>query len=513
VRLQVEKITKSFPGTLALRDVDLAVEAAQVHGIVGENGAGKSTLVRIISGEIGASSGSILIDGVRSSFRSPVDALRSGIALVSQEGNLIPYFTGAENIALGSETRIAGILLDHRKMLQEARQLAQRYFPGFDLQLNVLVSELPPEDRKVVEILRALRRTARVLILDEPTATLQAGAKERLFEVIAQLKQQGLSVILISHFLHEILQHSDQITVLRDGAVVHSGATDRMNEAELIRRMIGSPRDLWQQLRTTAAPGPTEATARPRLETRALSGAGFHDVSLQVGPGEIVGLVGLTGAGHRQFAEALYGAERVTHGTVLLDGKEIRVRSTTHAREAGIALIPDSRMTKALFPEWTLKENLSAVHLADVAFGGTVIRRRREIATARTIMRELDIRAAGEDQGIEELSGGNKQKASIGRWLFSDRRRSEYKLCIIIEPTEGVDVGAKTEIHKLIAGLAEGDTAVLLISSDFAEVEALTDRLYVFRAGTVVSSFSHEAFSEEAIANAMAKADDQRDHG
>jgi len=502
VHLQVESVTKHFPGTQALRGVDLSVVPGRVHGIVGENGAGKSTLVRIIAGEMAPTSGTIVVDGQQREFRSPLDALRTGIAIVSQEGNLIPYFTGAENISLGSETRFAGVFIDQRRVLAEAKALARHHFPGFDLSLDTVVSDLPPEDLKLIEILRALRREARVLILDEPTATLQATAKTMLFDVIRHLKTQGIAVILISHFLNEILEQSDDITIMRDGNVVGTGPADRFDEAEVIRLMIGSTLELRQHAHTLDV---RPAGAAPRIETIGLSGKGFTGVDLSVQPREVVGLAGLTGAGHRAFAEALYGVEPVHAGRIVIDGHEVRIGSPTRARDAGIILVPDSRMVKALFAEWTVKENLSVGHLGDVAPTGGLIRSDLETKASRAVVDSLSIRTSGGDQRIEELSGGNKQKVSIGRWLFSPQRIEAYALCIFIEPTEGVDVGAKSEIHNIIADIAARNAAVLLISSDLSEIRALCHRIVVFSRGRVVAQFDHESVSDEAVSTAMAE--------
>jgi ribose transport system ATP-binding protein len=502
VQLQVESVTKDFPGTQALRGVDLRVLPGRVHGIVGENGAGKSTLVRIIAGEMPPTSGTIVVDGQTREFRSPLDALRTGIAIVSQEGNLIPYFTGAENISLGSETRFAGVFVDQRRVLAEANELARHHFPGFGLSLDTVVSDLPPEELKLIEILRALRRDAQVLILDEPTATLQATAKAMLFDVIRHLKAQGIAVILISHFLNEILEQSDDVTIMRDGYVVGSGPAEGYDEAEVIRLMIGGTLELRQHAHTLEE---RPVDAAPRIETIGLGGKGFTDVSLSVQPSEVVGLAGLTGAGHRAFAEALYGVERVRTGRIVIDGREVRIGSPTRARDAGIILVPDSRMVKALFGEWTVKENLSVGHLGDVAPVAGFIRGALETKASRSVVDGLSIRTSGDDQRIEELSGGNKQKVSIGRWLFSPHRLEQYALCIFIEPTEGVDVGAKSEIHNIIADIAARNAAVLLISSDLAEIRALSHRVVVFSRGRVVARFDRDAISDEAVSTAMAE--------
>lgn len=500
--LQLRNISKQYSGITVLHDVSMDVARGEVHGLVGENGAGKTTLVSILSGSLAPSAGEIAVEGQVRSFAAPHDALRAGIAHVSQEGSLVPYLTGAENILLGAEPRTAGLLISSRRLYAEAQALAKRTFPHRKLELRTPVEELSYADQKVIEILRALRAAAKVLILDEPTASLPADDKERLSSLIRELAGRGITVILISHYLQEILALSDRITVLRDGVQITTLGAEEATEELLVRHMLARNEGrLADKVDATARP--QRGGTPPRLEVKGLTGERFAGVDLSVGPGEVVGLVGLVGAGQIEFAEALYAASPRTAGEVLLDGQLLGAKTPREALRSGVCLVPDQRMLKALLAEWTVRENLSLVHLGDVRLGALpLVDGVQERRLGRGVVDRLRIKASSLEQPTQELSGGNKQKVSIGRWLF-ERTGKDYRVMVFVEPSEGVDVGVKEEIHSLIRGMAESGMSVIVVSSDLLEVAALAHRVGVFKQGRLVTELEGD-IDEEALISAMA---------
>ena len=503
-------ISVVFPGTRALDGVTVVVEAGETHAIVGENGAGKSTLVKVLSGLQAPTSGAVEIGGNPVIFSGPSSALAAGIALVSQEGSLVPSLSGAENIFLGHERRRGGLVIDQADLSRRANALRQQHFPDTSINLDCPVQELPHASQKIIEILRALSRAAKVLILDEPTASLPARDREQLVRVIRELARGGLALILISHFLGEVLDLADRITVLRDGRQVATLGRGEAREENLVELMLSRTLTKVEQERRpapdlTAAGRPQPA---PRLAVMGWSGPGFGPVDLSVQPGEILGLVGLSGAGQVPFVESLYGAVSTKAGRLELDGRVQKVSTPRAARAAGIGLVPDTRMTKALVASWTVRENLSVLHLrqgAALINALPLISSRRERQAAAQQMRRLQIKAHSSDQLVSELSGGNKQKVSIGRWLFGrdETAPSAYRVMIFVEPTEGVDVGVKAEIHRLIRDLASSGVGVLVVSADLLEIEALADRVAAFGGGRVTGFLERADFSEAAFVRQM----------
>lgn len=489
-------ITMQFPGTRALDGVSVTFRSDEVHGLIGENGAGKSTLVSVLGGSLAPTSGRIAIGDAPVRLKSPRDALLRGIAHVSQEGSLVQALSGAENILLGAEPRNAGVIAKGR-LKAEAAALVKLWFPEVAIDLDAPVGGLPMADRKVVEIVRALRGDIRLLILDEPTATLPAREKEQLWNIIRGLPKQSVGVILISHFLSEIKALSDRITVLRDGRHVVTEKADQLGESQLVDLMLRRSGDSKpkEQIEASRAKGDI-----------ALSIAGWQAGRIQVPQfhvrsGEIVGLIGLTGSGHFGFARSLYNPAGVKFERCEVAGKPIAPHKGLTMRDAGVALVPDHRMENALIGEWDLRENLAMVHPQHAVVMTGVLSRRREEAEAQRVMRLMNVKAHSSAQALKTLSGGNKQKISIGKWLYGAQDR--YKVMIFIEPTEGVDIGAKAEIYAEMRRLAGQGVAIIIASSDLIEIETMADRVVPFVNQAARTELGRPHFSEKAFITAM----------
>lgn len=500
--VSLSQIVMSYPGTLALDQVSTEFRFNEVHGLIGENGAGKTTLVSILGGSKSPTSGNITIDGTEVKLASAGDALRKGIAHVSQEGSLVPGLTGAQNILLGDEPRMILGVIDKRKLIVRADALLKRWFPQVSIDLDQQVDMLPMADQKIIEIVRALRGNVRLLILDEPTATLPAREKESLWQIIKTLPHQGVGIVLISHFLSEIKALSDRITVLRDGRHIATLDAENSSEAQLIDLM----------LQRTGGKGPTEQdTSQTRnlgpvvMEVSDWQAGGVSVDNFVIRSGEIVGLIGLTGAGHFGFARSLYAASGKTAGTCRFDGVSIARIDARTMQKKGVALVPDHRMENALIGDWDVRENLAMVHPSYATLGSTgILSMRREAREADRTMQLMNVKAHSRSQFVKDLSGGNKQKVSIGKWLYG--ADDHYRLMILIEPTEGVDIGAKREIHAQMRRLANKGIAVLVTSSDLLEIADVADRVIPFVNGKPGPQIERSAFSEAKFIAAMAGA-------
>jgi len=496
-------IVMQYPGTRALDAVSVEFRFDEVHGLIGENGAGKTTLVSILGGSKQPTSGRIEIDGVDVTLHSAGDALGKGIAHVSQEGSLVPALNAAQNILLGDEPSTLGVI-DRKALKRRAGELMATWFPEVSIDLEAPVQSLPMADQKVIEIVRALRRDIRLLILDEPTATLPAREKESLWAIIRSLPQRGVGIVLISHFLSEIKALSDRITVLRDGRHIATVAAADTTEAQLIDAMLQRSGD------ASAAMVDAGEQRRPGETVFELSGlrAGHVEVDhFAIKAGEIVGLIGLTGAGHFDFARAIYTGEHddkpVVAQRIELKGERPARINARNMQRRGVAFIPDQRMENALIADWDLRENLAMVHPEHAAMAGLgVLSPMRESREAGAIMGALKVKAYSSAQMLKDLSGGNKQKISIGKWLYGAHDR--YTLMIFVEPTEGVDIGAKRDIHAHIRQLAAQGVAIIVTSSDLIEVAEVADRVIPFVNGRPGSEIGRRDFSEQHFIAAMA---------
>jgi ABC-type sugar transport system ATPase subunit len=488
VHAEVRGVGKRFGGVQALRGIDLAIERGTVHGLVGENGAGKSTLGRIIAGVHRPDEGELLIDGNQVAYHSPRDALADGVTMIAQEPTLVPRRSVIENVFLGIEEGRAGVL-DNGEMRRRYRALVER--AGFELRPNALVGPLGVADRQKVEILRSVARNAKLIVMDEPTAALTFDEADRLFTIVRGLRERGTTILYISHFLSEVLELVDSVTVLRDGLHVRTAPAAKETPASLVSAMLGRSMEL-----TFPPKQPPVPDAPVVFAVRGLTRPGVvHDVSFEIHAGEIVGLAGLIGSGRTEVARAIFGADKGS-GEVELEGRRVRIRTPREAIRKGIAMLPEDRKNQGLHMQRSIVENVTLPHLDTVSAAG-VVTQRQEWRRVAELMRRLDVRATSPGAKVATLSGGNQQKALFSKWLFRRPR-----VLLADEPTRGVDVGAKRGIYELIHSLAAEGMAVLLISSEHEEVLGLAHRVLVMRGGRLVAEFDEQTMSEDAVVRA-----------
>ncbi len=477
-------ISKSFPGVRALADVDITLEAGEVLGIVGENGAGKSTLMKVLAGQYRADEGEMTLGGERFSPRRPRDALDAGIIVIHQELSLFPDRSIAENLYLGNLPQTAGFI--HRRSMEEkaARLLAR---VGLKVPPQTLVRRLGIAQQQLVEIARALSRAAKVIVMDEPTATLTTAEQRTLFATVAELKAAGVGIVFISHHLEEVFEICDRVTVMRDGQVVETRATAAWTEPELIRAMVNRPIEAM-------FPPRAAEIGKPLLEVEGLGSPGrFENVSFAVRSGEVVGIGGLIGAGRTEVLKAIYGA-LASVGEVRIEGRPARAGSPRQAIAAGIALVPEDRKAEGLVLAFSVGRNIAMSVLERMAAFGMFLRGRRMDALARRTIDAMRIRTPGVETTVGNLSGGNQQKVVFGRSLSTEPR-----VFLLDEPTRGIDVGAKVEIYRLIGELAERGAAILVVSSDMVELLGLCDRVLVMREGRLAGALDRPEFSQERV--------------
>ena len=473
--LQMRGISKTFPGVKALNDVQLTVYPGEVHALMGENGAGKSTLMKILSGAYTADpGGEILVDGKPVHITGPLSAKSHGIAIIYQELSLSPNLTVAENIYLGREAR-RGAMVDRAGMYAGCADVLARL--GATFGPRTMLGDLSIAERQMVEVARAIHAYSRILVMDEPTTALSSRETQRLFDLIRRLKNEGLAIIYISHRMAEVYELSERVSVLRDGGYVGTLPHQDIKPESIVRMMVG--RDLSSFYKKEHGGG---STGRPVLEVSGLSdGKRVKSGSLVVHAGEVLGLAGLVGAGRTELARLIYGAEPHTAGTIKLNGKAVSFRTPADAISAGLVYLTEDRKAQGLFLDMSVGENINLnVIQRDAKFGGWLDRgraRQRSLAAIKA----LTIRVPGPDMQIGALSGGNQQKALLSRLL-----ETQPKVLILDEPTRGVDVGAKSEIYRIIDDLAKGGAAVLVISSELPEVVGIADRVVVMREGETV---------------------------
>ncbi len=480
--VEVRDVSKRFPGVQALDGVSLDIRPGEVHAVAGENGAGKSTLMKLLSQLEKPSEGTILVEGERVKFRNPRHAQRLGIAMVHQEFALAPHLTVAENLALGRERSHGGLIVRGTEK-QHARELLERVGLGIDPGRRV--STLSVADQQRVEIAKALAVNAKVVIMDEPTATLTEAEIEDLFRLIEQLKDEGIAIFYISHRLEEVVRIADRVTVMRDGEVVETVEKGDVDESKLVSLMVGREID-------TLYPKQECEIGEVLLRAEGITRPGvLLDCSFEVRAGEILGFAGVVGAGRTELARAVFAADPISAGRVKLDGEELRLKSPRDAIASGIGYLTEDRKSEGLAMQLSVEQNVT---LARIPGPGIWIDRKTERDVARKRRDELDIRTPSLRRAVESLSGGTQQKVVVAKWL-----ETEARVLFFDEPTRGIDVGAKAEIFKLMGDLAAQERAIVLISSYLPELTNMCDRIVVVRDGQTVGELTREEFDEERI--------------
>ncbi len=493
--LQMTGIAKRYPGVLALDDVTIELHAGEVLALLGENGAGKSTLLKILSGAERPDDGKINLDGKDVRLSGPLDAQERGIVTIYQEFNLIPTLSIAENVLLGKEPVNALGLVDWRAMDRHARAIVAEV--GLDLDPRRLVADLSVAEQQMIEIARALSLDSRLIIMDEPTSALSESEVPRLFEIIAGLKERGVSVIFVTHRLEEVLEVCDRATVLRDGKLVGHAPIADLDVDRIIQMMVG------REVERLFAHRPNHDTGEiallvdgvcSRVDRLNLHATRLIDIDLTVRYGEILGLAGLVGAGRTELARAIFGADPIDSGSIRVEGRDVSLTSPEDAIRAGVGLVPEDRKQQALFLSLAVKTNLSiaAIDRLSRLFGW--IDRRAEDAMIERYGDRLAIKMANPEQEVGNLSGGNQQKVVLARWLAL-----EPKVLIVDEPTRGIDIAAKSEVHQLLFELAESGIAIIVISSELPEIMTVSDRIVTMREGRITGELMAEDASEEKL--------------
>ena len=499
--LSMRAISKSFGGIPALSAATLDVAAGEVHALIGQNGAGKSTMIKLLTGYVARDAGEISFDGAAFEASSPQDAQSKGISTIYQEINLVPYRSITENICLGRESRRFG-LLDWAAMHAEAKALLSRF--QIDVDVRRPLMRFSTATQQMVAIARAIGFKAKLVIMDEPTSSLDEREVKVLFDVIRQLKNSGVSVIFVSHKLDELYAVCDRVTIMRDGRTVKIADMKDISKVELVASMLG--RDVAQVAKSaTAFGGRSPHIGAVALEASHLSaGHKVHDVSFSVRSGEIVGFAGLLGSGRTETARLVFGADPMRSGSFAIDGVPYAPREPADAIAKGVGFASEDRKLEGIIPDMSVAENLTLALLPQFTRAG-VIDSAKQRAVVEKFITSLGVKCASPDQPIRELSGGNQQKVLLARWLAMSPR-----LLILDEPTRGIDVGAKAEIQRIIKQLAEDGLGVLMISSELEEIIEGSDRVFVLREGHNVAEFSHDQASEAAVMSAMAHGEANR---
>jgi ABC-type sugar transport system ATPase subunit len=491
--LQMEKVSKHFPGVQALEQVDFEIYPGEILGLVGENGAGKSTLIKILSGAYTKDQGLIQFQGQSVDFRNPHAAQEHGIATIYQELALVPHLSVAENVFLNREPRRFPLPggVDFKKMRKQTEAIMADL--GVHISGDRLVKDLTIASQQMVEIAKAVSRNASLLLMDEPTSALSSKEVDVLLDLMRRLKQKGVSVVFVSHRLEEVLRVVDRIVVMRDGRRVGDLAAEEATEAKLIHLMVGREVGLFPKIEVP--------TGEPVLEVRDISGqSGVHNVSLTVHKGEIVGLAGLIGAGRTELVRLICGADRRSGGVILIDGKEVRINSPSSAVAHGIGWVPEDRKQHGLVLGMDIKQNTTLAILRRISswFGAVSLKNEKEITSH--YRESLSIATSDLSKIVKYLSGGNQQKVVLAKWLST-----KPKILIMDEPTRGIDIGAKAEFHALMSQLAEQGIGILMISSEMPEIMGMSDRVIVMCQGRVTGEFKRGQMSQVDIMTSATK--------
>jgi inositol transport system ATP-binding protein len=496
--LKLEGISKRFPGVKALDNVSLEVMPGEIHGLLGENGAGKSTLIKIMSGAYQPDGGTMELDGLDLHLANPHQAQALGIVTIYQEFNLVPSLSIAENVFIGREPGQAGFV-DWAALRRETVAITEQL--GIHLNPTSVVRNLSVAEQQMVEIARALSMRSRLIIMDEPTSALSDNEVQQLFKIMRDLKAQGLSIIFVTHRLEEVHEICDRITILRDGHNVGSANVTDTNTSNIIRMMVGRSMDELFQRSSTHEYGDTA------LEVRNLSRQGtsrdpnatvLNNISFAVRRGEILGIAGLVGSGRTELARTIFGADPFDSGVVLINGEPRRIRSPQDAIRHGIGLVPEDRKQQALFLALAVRHNVSMASLGDLTRWGVFMREQAEMTLVERFREALKIRMASPEQKILNLSGGNQQKVVIARWLAL-----QPKVLIVDEPTRGIDIAAKAEVHQLLDEMAQSGIAIIMISSELPEIIGMSDRIITMREGQLTGEVLRAEANEEKLMHLM----------
>jgi ribose transport system ATP-binding protein len=487
--LKVENISKGFPGVQALDKVSFELRKGEVHALVGENGAGKSTLMKILSGVYRPDAGKVMYKGKEVHFQNARESSEAGIGIIYQELNLIPHLTVAQNIYIGREPRTLLGYIDDRKMNVDASRILREL--NLDIDPSTKLNRLSISKQQMVEIAKALSKDSEILIMDEPTSALTEVEIDELFKVIHRLRDKGVGIIYISHRLDELRHIVDRITIFRDGHYISTSDYASITMEEIISKMVG------RKLENMFPPRKNVPTGKKLLEVRHIVHAGIlKDISFDLYEGEILGIAGLMGAGRSELARAIFGADPITSGEIVRDGKKLKIRSPSDAIRNGIAYLSENRKEEGLAVKMRLDHNVTMANVPEISRRLGIISGARELKATQTYVDELNIRTPSLMQVINNLSGGNQQKVVVAKWLFRDSR-----ILIFDEPTRGIDVGAKYAIYELIERLAREGVGVIMISSELPEIIGMTDRVLVLHEGSLTATLRTKDTSQEEILN------------
>jgi len=487
--LEMKDISKTFPGVKALDDVELKVKKGEVHALIGENGAGKSTLIKVLAGIHEPDEGAEFnFEGESIVIKKPTDATEKGISIIYQDLSLFPNLSVEENIYIGQDSQKRGWTKVNWKEIKNSARKALKEL-GVDIDLQARVGQLSIAQQQLVEIARALVFDSKLIIMDEPTSSLSSSEVEKLYNIIDKLKKQGISIVFISHKLKELFKVSDRFTVLRDGKYVGSYDADNIDEQKLIKLMVGRDVSYGDNLSKGKPIGETI------FKVSNFSKKGnFKDVSLELNKGEVLSITGLVGSGRTELAQAIFGINPIDTGIVEMEGKQLKIKTSADAVNQGIAYIPEARQTQGLVLKQSIINNISLPIINKLRNKLKLINRKKEIQIANEYVEKLDVRPQLPKLDAEKLSGGNQQKVVIGKWLSTNP-----KVIIFDEPTNGVDIGAKTEIHKLMRELADKGIGVIMISSELIEVLAVSDRILVMKHGRISGELDVKDATQEKI--------------
>lgn len=487
ILLSVNKVSKSFPGVKALREVDFYVKKGEVHALIGENGAGKSTLMKIILGKYSMTSGSMTFKGKPYRPASPHDALSQGVSMIHQEISLVPTLSVAENIWIGREQRFSRVKGFYNKQAQRMAAADILRQLGLNLDPDAEVARLSVAEMQMVEIARAVSYDADIVIMDEPTSALTSAEIDKLYEIIADLKRRGKSVIFISHKLEEIFRICDSITVFRDGQFIARHDAAEITQSQLVSLMVGREmKDVYPKTKVSIGP--------PVLEVKRFNRAGkFSDVNFTVHAGEILGFAGLVGSGRTEMMQALFGIDPKDSGEVYVHGKRVEICNSTQAIRHKLSMVTEDRLRRGAIHLLPVQYNTSIAYLPGICRKG-FINKAQEVEDCTDMVRKLSVKTPSLQTEMTLLSGGNQQKVIIGKWLLT-----EPDVLILDEPTRGIDVGAKAEIYRLIGQLASQGKAIIMISSELPELMGISDRIHVVKGGRIVAEYSRSEFDSEKI--------------